>query len=83
MMKSWTICLILLLGSVIMSALFWIAGLPFFFLLLFVPLIPLVFGREKTRRCPVCGWETTGNERFCPYGAALLNDISCPERKDE
>jgi hypothetical protein len=52
MMKSWIISMFLLPGSVIMSALFWIAGLPFFFLFLFIPLIPLIFGREITKRCP-------------------------------
>jgi len=72
--KSWKLSLFLLAGSIAISALCWIAGLPFFFLFLFVPLLPLVLRREHTKRCPVCGWETTGNERFCPYDANILED---------
>jgi hypothetical protein len=66
--------LILLAGSLAVTVAFWMIGLPFFFLFLFVPLIPFLSGRKKTRRCPVCGWETTGNERFCPYDATPLVD---------
>ncbi|RPI36090.1 MAG: hypothetical protein EHM53_12950 [Methanoregulaceae archaeon] len=73
-MKSWTLSLLLLSGSIALSALFWIAGLPFFFLFLVIPFLPLVFRSGRTKRCPVCGWETTGNERFCPYDANILED---------
>lgn len=73
-MKSWTLSLLLLSGSIALSALFWIAGLPFFFLFLFIPFLPLVLRSGHIKRCPVCGWETTGNERFCPYDATILED---------
>ncbi len=73
-MDSWKLSLVLLIGSLAVSALFWITGHPIFFLFLFVPLAPLFFGRHTTKRCPVCGWKTTGNERFCPFDAAPLED---------
>ena len=51
--------------------------MPFFFLFLCIPLFP-VLGRRQVKRCPTCGWETTGSENFCPaYGTAL----SGPGRK--
>jgi hypothetical protein len=71
-MDSWKLSLILLAGSLLVSALFWSAGLPFFFLFLFVPLFPFLFRRRGVRRCPACGWETTGDEQFCPYDATPL-----------
>ena len=71
-MKSWKLSLLLLAGSLALSVAFWMIGMPFFFLFLFVPLLP--FLRRKTRCCPACGWETTGNERFCPYDATPLLD---------
>jgi hypothetical protein len=48
-------------------------GTPFFFVFLFIPLIPF-FPREKNiRRCPLCG-STTTDERtaFCPYDGSRL-----------
>jgi len=57
-----------------MTGFFWMPGLPFFFLFLFIPLIPLFTGSRQTRRCLVCGWETSGSERFCPYDASSLED---------
>jgi len=72
-MKPWKLSLILLAGSVLMSVLLWSAGLPFFFLLLFIPLVPFLSGPKDIRRCPVCGWETDGSERFCPYDATPLD----------
>jgi hypothetical protein len=73
-MKSWKLSLLLLVGSLIISAIFWMAGLPFFFIFLFIPLVPLLFGRG-TKRCPFCGWETTGSERFCPNDATPLENV--------
>ena len=57
--------MILLLGSVIISALFWITGLPFFFIFLFVPLIPLVFAgiSQSDARC-ACGKPPAMNVSF-------------------
>jgi hypothetical protein len=71
-MKSWKLSLLLLVGSLVISAIFWMAGLPFFFLFLFFPLLPFLSRPKEIRRCPVCGWETSGSERFCPYDATPL-----------
>jgi len=64
--------LLLFIGSLAITAVLWALGLPFFFLFLFLPLIPLFRKSRTVRRCPVCGWETTGSERFCPYDATPL-----------
>jgi hypothetical protein len=50
----------------------WFLHLPFFFAVLFIPLIPLFRHKRPVKRCPVCGWETTGSERFCPFDAIPL-----------
>jgi len=52
----------------------WLLHLPFFFVVLFIPLIPLFFGDRQVKRCPVCGWVTTGSESFCPFDATPLNE---------
>jgi hypothetical protein len=84
LVRSWKISLLLLAGSIMMSALFWMIGLPFFFIFLFVPLLSFLSGRRKTRRCPVCGWETVGSGLFCPYNATPLEDSGSSEkRKDD
>ncbi|TAJ45009.1 hypothetical protein CUJ86_04040 [Methanofollis fontis] len=63
----------LLTGSLLITIVLYAVGLPFFFLFLFIPLIPF-FGRsQRTKRCPVCGWETTGNENFCPFDGTRLD----------
>jgi uncharacterized membrane protein len=72
MEKRWLIAGGLLAGSLLMSAIFWVLGLPFFFAFLFIPFIPF-FKKTRARRCPECGWETTGSERFCPYDATPLS----------
>jgi hypothetical protein len=73
-MESWKLSLVLLAGSLALTAVLWMMGLPFFFLFLFVPLLPFLSGRRKIRRCRVCGWETAGSERYCPYDATPLED---------
>jgi hypothetical protein len=52
--------------------LFWF-GFPFFFVFLFIPLIPF-FGRERlVKRCPECGFETTDDRvEYCPYDGSRL-----------
>ncbi len=71
--------LILLAGSLTVTALLWVIGIPFFFLFLFAPLIPFFRRDRAVRRCPICGWETTGSENFCPRDASPLADL-CGER---
>ena len=64
----------LLVGSLALSAVFFMAGLPFFFMFLFIPLIPL-FGRQrKAKKCPLCGWTTYGDEIYCPYDGTALEE---------
>ncbi len=72
--------MILLAGSLAISLLLFSLGLPFFFVFLFIPLVPFL-GREKqVKRCPLCGWETTDNRiAFCPYDGSILG---VPERKE-
>ena len=72
MMKAWHVSLILLVGSLLITTVMWLMHLPFFFLFLFVPLIPFFSRERRVKRCPVCGWETTGSENFCPFDATPL-----------
>jgi hypothetical protein len=39
-MKPWEISLILFIGSLVITMVFWMIGLPFFFVFLFLPLVP-------------------------------------------
>ena len=77
-MDSWKFSLILLAGSVALTLGLWMIGLPFFFLFLFlfIPILPFLHRNRHVLRCPVCGWETTGSERYCPYDATPLEDPS-------
>ena len=79
-MKPWTISLLILAGSLALTAFLWMMGFPFFFLFVFIPVIPFLFNPLVVRRCPVCGWETTGNETFCPYDATPLENIESYQR---
>jgi hypothetical protein len=74
MIKPWLMSLLLFAGSLGLTILLWALGLPFFFVFLFLPLIPLFSRPRNKRRCPVCGWETTGSERFCPWDATPLTE---------
>ncbi len=66
-----------------MTAALWALGFPFFFLFLFVPLFPL-FGRREVWRCPVCGYETSGRGRFCPFdGTPLVGPEGGNEKKGQ
>jgi hypothetical protein len=47
-------------------------GIPFFFFFLLIPLIPFLGRERKISRCPACGWETVGNEKYCPYDGTRL-----------
>jgi hypothetical protein len=69
---------ILLAGSLAVTLILFSLGLPFFFVFLFIPLIPF-FGREnQVKRCPVCGWETTDNRiAYCPYDGTSLGIPEC------
>jgi hypothetical protein len=73
MKRNWMISAGLLAGSLLLSAIFWILGFPFFIAFLFIPFIPFFGKQREVRRCPVCGWETTGSERFCPFDATPLS----------
>ena len=71
-MNPWKLSMILFLGSFLITAILWVLGLPFFFVFLFLPLLPFLYGEIRGRCCPVCGWETTGSENFCPFDATPL-----------
>jgi len=66
------LCALLAAGSLVVSFLLLSFGIPFFFVFLFLPLIPF-FGRDtRIKRCPICGWETSGDELYCPYDGTPL-----------
>jgi hypothetical protein len=71
--RPWHLALILLFGSLAVTFILFSLGLPFFFVFLFIPLIPF-FGRKRSgKRCPVCGFETTDNRiAFCPLDGSRL-----------
>ena len=73
-MEPWKFSIVFLAGSVSLTVFLWMFGLPLFFLFFFVPLIPFFSSRSRVRRCPACGWKTSGNELFCPYDAYALED---------
>ena len=57
--------------SLALTAISLLLGFPFFFLFLVIPLVPIL-GTRRVRRCPSCGWETEGDERFCPRDGSPL-----------
>jgi hypothetical protein len=72
MIKPWQLSLILFIGSLAITLVLWMNGLPFFFVFLFFPFVPLFWRKQTIRRCPVCGWEATGSEHFCPRDGTPL-----------
>jgi len=73
------IALALLAGSLLLSAVFWLAGIPFFVSLLVIPFISFLSRGRPVKRCPACGWETAGSERFCPFDATPLPESGSEE----
>jgi len=70
---------LLLAGSILVTVTLWLAGFPFFFLFLFIPLIPQVWRERKVRSCPVCGFSTVdGKVAFCPYDGTPLTEGAVP-----
>ena len=72
MRRPWLVAAVVLAGSLLLSLAFWLAGLPFFIGFMFIPAIPFLSRERKVKRCPLCGWETAGSERFCPFDATPL-----------
>lgn len=72
--RLWVIAIAMLAGSLMLSAVFWYLGIPFFIAFLFIPFIPILSRKRRVKHCPVCGWETTGSERFCPFDATPLRE---------
>ena len=83
MRRPVALALALFAGSILLSAIFWLAGIPFFVAFLFIPFIPFLSRDRQVKRCPACGWETTGGEHFCPYDATPLRDVGREEREGE
>jgi hypothetical protein len=69
-MWQWSVLLLALSLGVMIVA--WSLGFPFFFVFLFIPIIPFLQKEQGVKRCPVCGWETTGRAGFCPYDGTRL-----------
>ena len=63
---------LLLALSLGLTLVLWSLGIPFFFFFLLIPLIPFLGRERKISRCPACGWETVGNEKYCPYDGTRL-----------
>ncbi|PKL57920.1 MAG: hypothetical protein CVV34_05010 [Methanomicrobiales archaeon HGW-Methanomicrobiales-5] len=80
-MKPWILSLLLFIVSITITAILWVLGLPFFFFFLFLPLLPFFSHKGVTKRCPVCGWETTGSENFCPFDATPLTGAGGERRE--
>lgn len=59
-------------GSLLVSALCFLAGFTFFFLFLFFPLVPILTRERRRYRCPVCGYLGDETRRFCPYDGTPL-----------
>jgi hypothetical protein len=72
--NRYILSLILLAGSLALSVVFFMAGLPFFFMFLFIPLIPLFGPQRKAKKCLLCGWTTYGDEIYCPYDGTALEE---------
>jgi hypothetical protein len=62
---------LLLIGSLGISVILWSVGYPFFFMFLFIPLIPF-FGKKEINHCPICGFKGYSNEKYCPYDGIKL-----------
>lgn len=70
---------LLLAGSVLATVALWLAGFPFFFLFLFIPLIPQLWREKRVRSCPACGFTTAdGKVAFCPYDGTPLTEREAP-----
>jgi len=69
-MWQWSILLLAL--SFVVMIVGWSLGFPFFFVFLFIPIIPFLQKERMVKRCPVCGWKTTGRAGFCPYDGTRL-----------
>jgi len=51
--------------------------MPFFFLFLFIPLIPFLSRPREEKRCPLCGFGTTDPHiSFCPFDGTALTPSS-------
>ena len=82
MKLSWTVAL--LAGALLLTAVCWLLGFPFFFLFLLFPLfLAGTGGSRPVRRCPVCGWETRGRENFCPCCGAGLETQGSADKGEE
>ncbi len=57
-------------GSLLVTAVCFAAGLPFFFLFLFLPLFFLP--KREERRCPVCECRVQPGDNYCPVCGARL-----------
>ncbi len=74
--------LVLLAGSLAVTAAMYFLGMPFFFLFLFIPIIPFLHRDRQVKRCPSCGFET-GDRRiaFCPYDGSALHEAGAEDRE--
>ncbi|MDD1716431.1 MAG: hypothetical protein LUQ01_05480 [Methanolinea sp.] len=80
--QAWKLSALLAAGSIAVTVACYLMNLPFFFLFLFIPLIPFFSKDPGIRSCPVCGWETTDlRVAFCPFDGAALPDPGTEHRE--
>lgn len=80
LMTSLLIGLITLLISILLSFILIKMGYPVFFVTLFLPFIGLPIFKYQTEeklirinKCPACGWDLEGWEKYCPNCGERLN----------
>ncbi|WP_048062130.1 hypothetical protein [Methanocorpusculum labreanum] len=66
--------LALFAGSILLTVVFFLLGLPFFFLFLFVPLFLFFPGKRSRKVCPVCGVVSSNDSAYCRVCGAKLED---------
>jgi hypothetical protein len=51
-----------------------------YFSILIVTLLSIILSQQWDKRCPVCGWKTTGSENVCPSDATSLSNTGSERR---
>lgn len=72
-MRRWTLPLLGLAASVVLTTALWLADVPGFFLFLFLPFLLWPRRRAPGRVCPACQYTTLHPAvRYCPHDGNRL-----------